>query len=452
MGIIRFSVLVACLLSPGGSAAPQTIEGFWRGTLGTGDTAVRLVIGVQRNESGTLSGGVYSIDRGIPNTFDTISLGPDRSVRFASNRLRGRFEGVLSADGREIVGAWIEGDLRRPLTLTIYDNPPPFTMVWAPQVEVFVPTTPVTVKAGGQERLFYEVHITNWSDEEIRLQKLEVLIGADTAVIEGDTLQATTLRRQTRLAPGVRAAVLMFLASGSGFPESIRHRLTFTQPSKSAPVTLENAPTTVSRRVVRIGPPVRGDGWLATNGPDNSQHHRAALHATDGHITNAQRFAFDFSRRPASQGTRAGDPWDLQRSPSYGAEVVAVADGTIVSARNDIPDSVPYDITAAVPLTRDTVLGNAIVLDLGDGRYATYAHLQVKSVRVKAGDAVRRGQVLGLIGNSGGTDAPHLHFHVSDGRDPLASEGVPFVFDSFTRDGVTYRDEMPLGDWVLSFR
>ena len=158
---------------------------------------------MQRNESGTLSGGVYSIDRGIPNTFETISLDPDRSVRFASNRLRGRFEGVLSADGREIVGAWIEGDLRRPLTLTSTTTrrPSPWSGL---QVEVFVPTTPVAVKAGGQERLFYEVHITNWSDEEIRLQKLEVLIGTETAVIEGDTLQATTLRRQTRLAPGVR--------------------------------------------------------------------------------------------------------------------------------------------------------------------------------------------------------------------------------------------------------
>ena len=118
MKITRMSLLVACLLCSGGSAAAQTLEGTWMGTLGTGDTAVRLVIGVQRGEGGALTGGVYSLDRGIPNTFDTIAFGPDRSVRFASTRLRGRYEGVLSADGREIVGAWIEGDRRRPLTLT----------------------------------------------------------------------------------------------------------------------------------------------------------------------------------------------------------------------------------------------------------------------------------------------------------------------------------------------
>jgi hypothetical protein len=56
------------------------------------------------------------------------------------------------------------------------------------------------------------------------------------------------------------------------------------------------------------------------------------------------------------------------------------------------------------------------------------------------------------IGNSGQSDAPHLHFHVVDGRDPLASEGIPVVFDSFGHDGVIHRDEMPVGGWVVDFK
>jgi hypothetical protein len=39
--------------------------------------------------------------------------------------------------------------------------------------------------------------------------------------------------------------------------------------------------------------------------------------------------------------------------------------------------------------------------------------------------------VLGLLGNSGNTDAPHLHFHVMDGPAPLASNGLPYEFASF---------------------
>jgi len=66
-------------------------------------------------------------------------------------------------------------------------------------------------------------------------------------------------------------------------------------------------------------------------------------------------------------------------------------------------------------------------------------------VRVKEGDKVRRGQVLGLLGNSGNTDAPHLHFHVIRGTSCLASDGVPYVIDSFRLKGYAGSD-----DYLLS--
>jgi murein DD-endopeptidase MepM/ murein hydrolase activator NlpD len=66
--------------------------------------------------------------------------------------------------------------------------------------------------------------------------------------------------------------------------------------------------------------------------------------------------------------------------------------------------------------------------------------MQPGSVRVKPGDRVRTGQVLGLLGNSGNTDAPHLHFHVMDGPSPLLANGLPYVFGAFEGAGVV-RDE-----------
>ena len=62
---------------------------------------------------------------------------------------------------------------------------------------------------------------------------------------------------------------------------------------------------------------------------------------------------------------------------------------------------------------------------------ALYAHLQPRSLKVRSGDRVRRGQVLGLVGNSGNSVAPHLHFHVMDGPSPLDSNGLPYLIDSF---------------------
>lgn len=72
------------------------------------------------------------------------------------------------------------------------------------------------------------------------------------------------------------------------------------------------------------------------------------------------------------------------------------------------------------------------MLALGDGRYALYAHFKPHSVRVYEGQFVRRGEVLGLVGTSGNSSEPHLHFHVTDRPSPLLSNGVPYLLRRFT--------------------
>jgi murein DD-endopeptidase MepM/ murein hydrolase activator NlpD len=95
--------------------------------------------------------------------------------------------------------------------------------------------------------------------------------------------------------------------------------------------------------------------------------------------------------------------------------VVAVIDGLL----DQPPGKMPSDIAI------EEADGNSIVLDLGSGRYALYAHLRAGSIMVKAGDRVQRGQAIARVGNSGNTLAPHLHFHVMDTPSPLASNGLP---------------------------
>jgi murein DD-endopeptidase MepM/ murein hydrolase activator NlpD len=84
-----------------------------------------------------------------------------------------------------------------------------------------------------------------------------------------------------------------------------------------------------------------------------------------------------------------------------------------------------------VPITLETVAGNHIILDLGHGRYALYAHLQPGSLKVKLGDHVKRGQVLALVANSGNSIEPHLHFQLTNGNSPQGSEGIPYALESF---------------------
>jgi murein DD-endopeptidase MepM/ murein hydrolase activator NlpD len=74
-------------------------------------------------------------------------------------------------------------------------------------------------------------------------------------------------------------------------------------------------------------------------------------------------------------------------------------------------------------------------MDIGNGLYAFYAHMQPGSVRVKVGDKVTRGQVLGLLGNTGNSTEPHLHFQICSANSDLESEGLPYAFASFELQG-----------------
>jgi murein DD-endopeptidase MepM/ murein hydrolase activator NlpD len=74
-----------------------------------------------------------------------------------------------------------------------------------------------------------------------------------------------------------------------------------------------------------------------------------------------------------------------------------------------------------------------VILD--SGHYAFNAHLQPGSLTVAEGDEVSKGQVLGLLGTTGNSDAPHLHFHIMDGPGPLSSNGLPYRFEDFEVQG-----------------
>lgn len=74
------------------------------------------------------------------------------------------------------------------------------------------------------------------------------------------------------------------------------------------------------------------------------------------------------------------------------------------------------------------IVGNHLVLDLGDGTYAAYAHLRRGSLRVRAGDTVRAGQLLAHCGNSGNSTEPHVHFQLMDHPDLDVARGIPFTW------------------------
>ena len=199
-------------------------------------------------------------------------------------------------------------------------------------------------------------------------------------------------------------------------------------------MTLSGAVVAVDRRPIAvIGPPLRGDRYVAADSCcDATRHTRAAL-PVNGGVQIAQRYAVDWEQLDDASRIYVGPREQPKSYTIYGKEALAVADARVASVVDDLQEQTPGTFPTAIPITQAD--GNSIVLDLGNGRFALYAHLQPKSIKVKPGDQVTRGQVLALVGNSGNTVAPHLHFHVMDGPSPLASNGLPYAIDAYEVTG-----------------
>jgi murein DD-endopeptidase MepM/ murein hydrolase activator NlpD len=144
-----------------------------------------------------------------------------------------------------------------------------------------------------------------------------------------------------------------------------------------------------------------------------------------------QRYAQDWILLDPVTGAAASGNASLARNYfGFGKEIHAVADGTVVAASDGLPDI--ETIYSAPPATVDTAAGNFVIIDIGNKKYACFAHMVNGSVRVKPGDGVKEGQVIGLMGNSGNSDLPHLHFQVvTDTPSFLGAEGYPHVYRSF---------------------
>jgi hypothetical protein len=224
-------------------------------------------------------------------------------------------------------------------------------------------------------------------------------------------------------------------------PAALVHRFTTTPVTDDGAAagpesTMIGARTDVNPRTpVVIGPPFRGAGYVDGNGCCGASPHTRALLSIDGNRYLAQRYAIDWVRIDDDGFSLRGDPSKNESYLIFGDAVYSATSGVVVSTRNDLPENTPPHLPPNVAV--DNILGNHVSVDLGDGRLATYAHLQPGSVQVSVGDRVHRGQHLGRVGNTGNSDAPHLHFHVSDSAagNGVASNGVPYVFTDFLLTG-----------------
>ncbi len=363
-----------------------------------------------------------------------------------------------------------------PIQLQVLFMPPPF-------------------RGNGRVGLAYELHLANFRDTDFKLNQVEILSIEDPdhplASFSGEELLACLHRPgkpadmvDPNVIHGAEFAVVFLWVTvdpDMSLPQSVAHRATFSRllnDGSEKEYLVEGALTRVPTETpITIHPPLPAGRWLMAHGPAMLSEHRLFLHALDGRATNTQRFASDWMLLGSAGHLLMGRPEDNHSWYSHGVPVLAVADATVAAVSDGIPENVPLSEERAVPNRRETMTGNYVVLKLNENRFAFYGHLQPGSLRVKVGDHVRVGQEFGRIGNTGNSDAPHLHFHVANNIDPLSGEGVPFAFTSYwlldelvvpswermLMEGVPWkppadwqpkqcRKEMPLGDSIIEFR
>jgi hypothetical protein len=319
---------------------------------------------------------------------------------------------------------------------------------------------PVFPVRGTDERfhLAYEMLFTNVTTASVKLESVQAVdpteddevVGTYEVVANdgGDvTSQAKLFSRPSTfdatdysaILPGQAGLIFVDLSfeRRRDIPRRLAHRATVSVPDAegASEVTLVGGLTKVSEmRAVVLRPPLRGDRWFNENGCCYAiDAHRATLLPLNGSLQPAQRFAIDFMQLDSEGRVLVGDEKVLSNWHFYGADVLAAGAGKVIEVVNDLPNQVPGQFPAGIALA--DAPENHVIIDMGHGEFAMYAHMIPGSVVVEEGQFVRAGEKLGRLGNSGNTIVPHLHFQVMDQPSSLNSVGLPFVFDRMTMQG-----------------
>ncbi len=349
----------------------------------------------------------------------------------------------------------------------------PTTFAWS----VLPPSIDPVMGTDGQIHLAYEMLFTNTTDGTVNVDSVEVIdpargnrvVGKNqvfTMLDEDITAQFHPFARlptclcardySDELGPG-ESAIMYFDVTFKDFksvPHEIAHRVSASKavvndetpgpPTEEPPIVEEPASTqTVAvggavkvkvNRAITLSPPLRGDGWVDGNsccaiiGP-----HRFTIIPGSGSLYTPQRFAIDYLQIDTQGRAWVGKVTNVRDWKGFGAEVRSAGRGQVVSAVDIYDDNVPSEEPKNI--TPANIAGNHVIVDLGNETFALYAHLKKGSVIPKRGEFVSRGQLLGFVGNSGNSGAPHLHFEIMAAPSSLEVNGLPFVFDKMRYQG-----------------
>jgi hypothetical protein len=238
------------------------------------------------------------------------------------------------------------------------------------------------------------------------------------------------------------------------------HRLVFLNTRTNLEVIKEGAqfsPAT-SELPIEISSPVRGSNWRLTNQSTMAYHFNSLYHV-NGKIHTGDRYASDFIQLNDQGKSYSGDSLSNVSFYSYRENLHAVADGKVVKIQDGRSDNSGKKKDARLS-TADELAGNYIVIDIGNNKYAIYANCFPNSFMVEEKDSVKVGQIIALLGNSGYSTEPHLHFQISSSPEIFFSRGIPYTLKHYKKirefhngvpEEVEYHNSIPEENSIVSF-
>ena len=162
--------------------------------------------------------------------------------------------------------------------------------------------------------------------------------------------------------------------------------------------------------------------WVAVNTAE-AYHHWKGIYLMNGAVGNSERFALDIMQIDAQY--RLSDPENSSTKEEYyswGEDILSAGTGTVINVQSDLMDQEIGSFDQNAPI------GNFVVIQHGPALFSLYAHMMQSSATVSIGDPVTAGQMIGKIGNSGYSTAPHVHFQYMDNMDIKLGKGLPALF------------------------
>ena len=249
------------------------------------------------------------------------------------------------------------------------------------------PATAEAVRGSdGRYHLAYELLLTNASSGPATIDLVSIVNvanGSSVLTLTGAELIKNQALREMNRAPAKDATLpsstsRIVLLSPSfptkgDIPQTLHQLIAITTADP-----ISNAPSPVPTRFAYMGarllisrkapptlkPPLEGDGWLASDGCcDANSHHINAVLPLNGMFVVAERYAIDWIRVDPAGRMYVGDRSKPSNWVGYGANVLAVADGTVIWTRDGLKDGTP-PVMPDLPF--DEIPGNNVVLDMGN--------------------------------------------------------------------------------------